>query len=129
MYRAKRPNYQRTSKYRSGLEVQIASQLEKAGVQFGYETIRLKYQRICYYIPDFILPNGVLIEGKGWFTPQDRSKLLLLKKQDPSLDIRLVFSKSTARLNKKSRTTYAEWSTTNGFLWSEKVIPQEWLTL
>jgi hypothetical protein len=129
MYRAKRPNYQRTSKYRSSLEVQIASQLEKAGVQFGYETIRLKYQRICHYIPDFILPNGVLIEGKGWFTPQDRSKLLLLKKQDPSLDIRLVFSKSTARLNKKSRTTYAEWSTTNGFLWSEKVIPQEWLTL
>jgi hypothetical protein len=129
MYRAKRPNYQRTSKYRSSLEVQIASQLEKAGVQFGYETIRLKYQRICHYIPDFILPNGVLIEGKGWFTPQDRSKLLLLKKQDPSLDIRLVFSKSSARLNKKSRTTYAEWSTTNGFLWSEKVIPQEWLTL
>jgi hypothetical protein len=129
MYRAKRPNYQRTSKYRSSLEVQIASQLEKAGVQFGYETIRLKYQRICHYIPDFILPNGVLIEGKGWFTPQDRSKLLLLKKQDPSLDIRLVFSKSTARLNKKSQTTYAEWSTTNGFLWSEKVIPQEWLTL
>ena len=129
MYRAKRPHYQRTSKYRSGLEVQIASQLEKAGVQFGYETIRLKYQRICHYIPDFILPNGVLIEGKGWFTPQDRSKLLLIKKQDPNLDIRLVFSKSTARLNKKSRTTYGEWSTTNGFLWSEKVIPQEWLTL
>jgi hypothetical protein len=129
MYRAKRPNYQRTSKYRSGLEVQIASQLEKAGVQFGYETQRLKYQRICHYIPDFILPNGVLIEGKGWFTPQDRSKLLLLKKQDPNLDIRLVFSKSSTRLNKKSRTTYGEWSTTNGFLWSEKVIPPEWLIL
>lgn len=127
MKRVKRPLYRRTSKYRSSLETQIAHQLETAGVQFGYESFRLKYQKQCHYIPDFVLPNGVIIEAKGWFTPQDRKKLILVKQQNPGLDIRLVFSRSIHRLNKKSRTTYADWSTTYGFPHSEGKIPSEWL--
>lgn len=129
MKRAKRPCFQRTSKYRSSLETQIAHQLEKAGVQFGYETFRLKYTRKCHYKPDFILPNGIIVEAKGWFTPQDRSKLVLVKEQSPDLDIRLVFSRSGQTLSKKSRTTYAEWSTTHGFPYADKEVPKEWLIL
>lgn len=113
--------------YRSGLEAQIASQLEAAGVSFEYETKRISYQRQSKYIPDFVLPNGIIIEAKGRLTQEDRSKMRLVKQQHPELDIRFVFSRSAARLSKTSKTTYAEWAEKYGFPYSDKQIPKEWL--
>ena len=114
-------------KYRSRLEQDIASHLERVGAMFEYESIRLPYTRECVYTPDFILPNGIIVEAKGWFRSSDRSKLALVKKRLPSIDIRIVFQRSGNRLNKQTKTTYAEWANKNGFPHAEGRIPEGWL--
>lgn len=113
--------------YRSGLEAQIANQLEASGVSFEYESKRIPYQRQSKYIPDFVLSNGIIIEAKGRLTQEDRSKMRLVKQQHPELDIRFVFSRASAKLSKASSTTYGEWCDKYGFPYAEKQIPKEWL--
>jgi hypothetical protein len=79
------------------------------------------------YTPDFILPNGVILEAKGYFKPEDRRKMLAVKKQHPHLDIRLVFQQPLNTLTKTSKTTYAMWAEKNGFLWAPfHAIPLDW---
>lgn len=116
--------------FRSGLEERIAEQLDKAGVEYTYEQVKLKYIRPAsqhIYTPDFVLANGIIVETKGRFLPADRQKHLLVKKHNPTLDIRFVFSNSRARITKTSRTTYADWCEKNGFKYADKTIPQEWI--
>lgn len=79
------------------------------------------------YCPDFVLPNGVIIEGKGIFDADDRKKHLLIRQQHPLLDIRFVFTSSKTKLYKGSPTTYAAWCDKHGFLYSDKVIPKAWM--
>lgn len=114
--------------YRSGLEEEIAKQLEDHQVEYLYEKERITYHRTCYYLPDFKLPNGIYIEAKGRFTKEDRGMLLKVKKQHPDIDIRLVFSRSKAKISKESATTYADWCKRWGFPYADKHIPEEWLS-
>lgn len=116
-------------KYRSGLEERNAKYLSKKRVKFEYETMKIKWQDLRFrtYTPDFILPNGIIVETKGRFTLPDRNKHLNIQKQYPELDIRFVFSNSRNKLNKKSKTTYADWCDKYGFLWADKRIPKDWL--
>ena len=123
----------RTSKtltFRSGLERAIAESLERLGVPYQYEEQKISYlkpARMSKYCPDFVLPNGVIIEGKGRFLTEDRMKHLLIRDQHPHLDIRFVFSNSRTRISKTSTTTYANWCESKGFKYADKVIPKEWL--
>ncbi len=114
--------------YRSGLEEKISEDLTKRAIKFEYETFKIKYEvhENRTYTPDFILPNGVIIESKGRFTTEDRKKHLLVKKQHPELDIRFVFSNSRNKIRKGSKTSYADWCEKHGFLYADKVIPTEW---
>ena len=116
--------------FRSGLEDKIAKQLTEAGVAYEYETTKIQYvvpESVHKYTPDFILPNGVIVETKGRFTLPDRKKHLLIQKQRPDLDIRFVFSNSKTKISKGSKTSYADWCTKNGFIYADKEIPEEWL--
>lgn len=116
--------------YRSGLEERIAEQLDKLGVEYQYEEVKLKYIKPAsehIYTPDFVLPNGIIVETKGRFLMADRQKHILVRKHNPTLDIRFVFSNSNARISKTSRTTYADWCKKNGFKFADKTIPLEWL--
>ena len=116
--------------FRSGLEERIAEQLDELGVSYTYEKVKLKYIKPAsshVYTPDFQLPNGIIVESKGRFLAPDRQKHLLVKKHNPELDIRFVFSNSNARISKTSRTTYAMWCRKNGYQYADKLIPQEWL--
>lgn len=116
--------------YRSGLEVSVAKQLTELGVAFDYESVKIEYtipESKHKYTPDVVLPNGIIIETKGRFLNDDRKKHLLLKAQKPECDIRFVFSNSLAKLNKGSKTTYADWCNKNGFLFADKLIPEEWI--
>ena len=116
--------------YRSGLEEHVADQLDQLGVQFEYETMVIKYirpQKTHRYTPDFILPNGIIIETKGRFLTKDRQKHLLIKKQNPDLDIRFVFSNPNQKISKTSKTTYAKWCNTNGFIYAKETIPTTWI--
>jgi hypothetical protein len=116
--------------FRSGLEERIAEQLDKAGVEYTYEKLKLDYVKPAskhVYTPDFVLSNGIIIETKGRFLLADRQKHILVKRHNPTLDIRFVFSNSNARISKASTTTYAQWCIKNGFLFSDKTIPEEWM--
>jgi hypothetical protein len=114
--------------YRSGLEGKVSAQLTEAGVDFEYETFKIEYQvnETRKYTPDFRLPNGIIVETKGRFVSDDRKKHLLIKQQRPDLDIRFVFSNSKAKLNKGAKSSYADWCNKNGFLFADKLIPEEW---
>lgn len=116
--------------FRSGLEERIAEQLDKAGVEYTYEQVKLNYIKPAskhVYTPDFVLANGIIVETKGRFLIADRQKHLLVKKHNPTLDIRFVFSNSKAKISKTSYTTYAMWCEKNGFKYADKEIPQEWM--
>ena len=125
------PTILRTSKFRSGLEESIAEQLEDCGVKYKYETLTILYtkpEEAGRYTPDFILPNGIIIEGKGQFVTSDRKKHKLIKQEfGNKYDIRFVFSNSQARIGKKTKTTYADWCNRYGFKYADKKIPQLWI--
>lgn len=117
--------------FRSGLEERIAEQLDKAGVEYTYEKLKLDYVKPAskhVYTPDFVLANGIIIETKGRFLLADRQKHILVKRHNPTLDIRFVFSNSNARISKASATTYAQWCIKNGFKYADKTIPEEWFS-
>lgn len=116
--------------FRSGLEEVVAQQLRDNGVDYQYEEVVIKYitpPKDHKYTPDFVLPNGIIVETKGRFLTEDRQKHLLVKKQHPELDIRFVFSNSKTKISKRSTTTYADWCNKNGYQYADKWIPDEWL--
>ena len=115
------------SKYRSKFEAGIAASLDKRSVSFSYESLVLDYTIEGQYRPDFILPNGVIVETKGFFSPTDRRKMLCVKAQHPHLDIRLCFQNAKDKISRAKRSiTYGQWATRNGFKWSNGIIPDDW---
>ena len=117
-----------TSRYRSGFEQTLANQLKRSGVAFEYETVKLEYRKVATYTPDFILPNGIIIEAKGVWTVEDRKKHLLVREQHPHLDIRLVFMNASNKIRKGSDTTYARWCEKKNITYANKTIPKSWLS-
>lgn len=118
--------------YRSGLEEAIAEQLNKNCIDYQYEhpDSKIKYTvpaKDHTYLPDFKLPNGIIVETKGRFVLADRKKHELIKKQHPEIDIRIVFSNSNTRISKKSKTTYGMWCEKLGIPYADKEIPLDWL--
>lgn len=92
-----------------------------------YEPIRLVYAaKPRAYKPDVVLPNGIVIEIKGWFTAADRAKMLLVKAQYPALDLRMVLASPNQRLSKTSRTTQARWCHAHGIPWAQDNVPRPW---
>ncbi len=115
--------------FKSGLEENVSSQIANRGLSVEYECEEVSYiipASEHTYHPDFRLPNGIRVETKGRFVLADRKKHLLVKQQHPELDIRFVFTNSKNKINKKSKTTYADWCDKNGFKYADKVIPEEW---
>lgn len=116
--------------YRSGLEDTVAAQIAAAGLSVKYEDVTFSYikpMRPSRYTPDFVLPNGIIIETKGRFITADRQKHKWISEQQPRLDIRFVFSRMKTRISKVSKTTYQMWCDKNGFLCADKLIPTAWL--
>ena len=117
--------------FKSGLEENISKQIESKGIEVQYESEKVAYiipASEHTYNPDFKLPNGIRVETKGRFVLADRKKHLLVKEQNPNLDIRFVFSNSKNKINKKSKTTYADWCDKHGFKYADKEIPDSWFS-
>lgn len=117
----------RPNKYKSQLEATLAKFLEDRGVPFAYEHLQLSYTQTRKYVPDFELPNGIIIEAKGKFTSEDRRKHLSIKKEYPHLDIRFVFQRDN-KLRKNSQMKYSEWADRHGYIYAIGSIPEQWLT-
>ena len=114
-------------KYRSGLEGRIANSLESRNTPYLYEVEHFKYVTESKYTPDFFLPNGVILEAKGFFKPSDRRKMAAVKVQHPELDIRFVFQRNNT-LSKNSKSTYGDWADKHGYPWCiYPHIPADWL--
>jgi len=116
--------------YRSGLEEVTAKDLTDRGIDFTYEKFKIKWVDLKHrtYTPDFqILSNGIIIETKGRFVSTDRRKHREIKNQYHDLDIRFIFNNSRTKLYKGAKSCYGDWCDKNGFLYADKVIPQEWI--
>tara|TARA_B110000091_G_scaffold212464_1_gene259258 strand:- start:83 stop:481 length:399 start_codon:yes stop_codon:yes gene_type:complete len=118
-----------TLRFRSNYEREVCNLLDDDEVKFEYETMNLYYEvaEQRKYTPDVILPNGIILELKGRFTTADRKKMLLVMKQHPDLDIRMVFQRHTNKLFKGSLTTYSEWCNKKGIKWASKTVPKDWI--
>lgn len=106
---------------RNKFEQKIHQQLKKSKVPFKYESEKLPYILSKHYIPDFILttPLGkVYIECKGYLRPEHKAKLVAVKKQYPSKDIRILFY--------SPNKSYIKWAIKNGFIYAIGEIPDEW---
>ena len=118
----------KTSKFRSKLEGRVAELLEALKIDYEYESTKVPYVIQHHYCPDFLLPNNVLLETKGYWDPADRRKILAVKKDNPDLDLRMVFQAPYNKISKKSKTTYAMWCEKHDIPWtSYHNIPLEWL--
>lgn len=115
--------------FRSGLEERLAEALRHQGVRFLFEEVAIPYlKKPAFYRPDFLLlDNGILIESKGYFLAQDRTKHLLVREQHPDLDIRFLFARANTPLRRGSRTSYSAWAEKHGFKWAEAHIPRDWI--
>ena len=124
----KRQKKKKTSKFRSGLEEQVATLLSNLGVSYEYETEKLSYTIEHTYTPDFVLPNYIYLETKGYWDAADRRKVLAVKRDNPDVDLRMVFQSPYNTISKKSKTTYAKWCEKHEIPWtSYQEIPLDWL--
>ena len=119
---------QKDIKFRSGLEEKVADLLTGLGVSYEYESTKIPYTIQHNYHPDFILPNNVYLETKGHWDATDRRKVLAVKRDNPDIDLRMVFQAPYNKINKKSKTTYAMWCEKHSIPWtSYHNIPLDWL--
>jgi len=115
-------------KFRSKLEERVAALLEQLGISYLYESEKLSYTIEHNYTPDFILPNYKYLETKGYWAASDRRKILAVKRDNPDIDLRMVFQAPYNTISKKSKTTYAQWCDRHDIPWtSYKDIPIDWL--
>lgn len=115
--------------FRSGLEEKMGAQIEAAGFPVRFEDLKVNYEvpaKRHYYLADFPLHNGIILEGKGIFDATDRAKHLFIKAQYPELDIRFVFSRLKQPISPGSKTTVEDWCKKYGYKCCEKVIPISW---
>lgn len=108
---------------RSGYEDSVAAKLKQFGVKFEYETLKLRYEIPATqhtYTPDFILPNGIIVETKGYCDSDTFKKMVLVVKQNPELDIRMAFQNPNTKIRKGSATTYAVKCTKLGIKWGDE---------
>jgi len=114
--------------FRSKFEKVINNLLKRHKVAFEYEPYKLNYVLEKTYIPDFVLADtNIHIEAKGYLKPEDRQKMIAVKKANPDLDIRLWFQKDNY-LTKSKKSKYSDWAEKNGFKYHiGEELPKEWL--
>jgi hypothetical protein len=116
-------------KFRSKFEEWIWKCAVKYKQKLKHEPFKIPYvipESKHKYLPDFVLPNGIIVEAKGRLDISMRRKMEAVKRCNPDLDIRIVFQKAHQPLRKGAKTTYAEWATKAGFKWAEHNIPPYW---
>ncbi len=111
---------------KSILEVRTQAWLEENDIPFEYEAEKWVYAfKPAKYTPDFKVP-GPTLECKGKLTRDVRRKLMAIATSNPERKIALIFEKPENKIERGSRTTYAEWAEKHGFLWSAVTPRKEW---
>lgn len=118
-------------KFRSKFEKRVyenISDKERRLVEYEPQDPVISYNTPARYIPDFRLPNGILVECKGYFDSRARGKMSRVKKQNPDADIRFLLQRANNRITKSPNSMmYWQWCEKHGYPWAEgDVIPEEW---
>lgn len=131
-------------KYRSNLERRVINNLRNRKIDYQYEPYALKYTmevKPAYcancgnnvvlkqrsYTPDVVLGNGIVIEIKGKFTGEMRTKMLAVRASNPELDIRMLFQ-SDNWLTRKKSMRYTDWCERHGFIYHVgETVPSSWI--
>ena len=127
---------------RSGLEDRVKKDLDQRGVKYGYESIKLTYAKLCCdgcgrviklgrYTPDFVIerPSGLrlLVETKGRWDSESRTKHKAVARDNPKEDIRFLFQRDQP-IRKGSPTKYSDFCIKNGWIYAiGESIPDSWL--
>jgi len=105
-------------KRRSKLELKFEDILIANNAEYDYEVTRIPYtvpESDHNYIVDFTGTNGILYEVKGWISDyQERMKYVLVKQQNPDIDLRFVFD-NIQKLCGGTKMTHAKWCDKYGF--------------
>ena len=132
----KKPQYNGRT-FASAAEIKCATDMDNRGVTWEYEPEKWSWNPPPKkYAVDFkvIRVDGscFYVEYKGYFRTEDKVKMIAIKKQYPERDVRMVFTHPEkpvegATMRKDgTKLSNAEWATKNGYLYAEKVIPDEW---
>ena len=97
--------------FRSVFELKVNTWMKEEGINAPYEPCKLEYtvpSSNHKYTPDWKVGN-IVYEGKGYFAASDRKKMLHIIESNPDLTIRMLFQNAQAKINKRSKTSYANW--------------------
>lgn len=93
-----------------------------------YETEKFPYVLERRYIPDWVIerPDGskTYIETKGYLRPTDRTKLVAVMRNNPGLDLRILFA-SDNKIN-GSKMRYSDWAKKNNIPFAIGKVPKKW---
>jgi hypothetical protein len=121
----------RASKFEDTFEATLIA----GGVDYAYEAVRV------FFTPplkahtktwDWLITTDsgteFIIETKGWWPPKVRLAETAAIKQNPAFDVRYCFQRASTKINKGSKTSYADWCDKRGIRWCEGSIPPCWLS-
>jgi hypothetical protein len=102
-------------------EKRLYNQLKRSKVKFDYESEKIPYVFSGHYVCDFptvsLSGNKLYIEYKGYLRPEDKRKLVAVKKCHPAMDLRIVFKNKS----------YIKWCDKHKIPWAIEKVPKEWL--
>jgi hypothetical protein len=106
----------RLGNFRSEFEQNVNAQLQREG--FTYESEKFSYQVPRVYTPDFIHPNDILVECKGFFREGDTQKYKAIKDCLPCFhELVFVLMKPNQKVRKGAKLTMAEWCDKHEIKW------------
>jgi len=106
----------RRSDKRSREEELVAAALSALPQPFIYESAKLPFSLHRTYTPDFSA-DGIHVEVKGWWPPEDRAKLKAVRLANPNDIILVVLIRPELTISKGSKTTYSMWCDKWGINW------------
>lgn len=112
--------------FRSKFEEDVYLSARRSRKRLEHEPHYIPYVIKGSYLPDFVLPNGVYVEAKGYLDAAAARKMKAVKASNPDLDIRFVFQKANGKRNKRSKVQNWQWAEKHGFPWAEGTIPLDW---
>jgi len=105
-------------KRRSKLEERFEKLLQDNGAEYSYETVKVPYiipESNHKYIVDFTTKNNIQWELKGYLSDYaERRKYILVKEQNPDIDLRFVFDNPN-KLVGGAKMTHSAWAVKYGF--------------
>ena len=115
--------------YRSNFEIVFKTAFEKLGYSAKYEAKTIMYiqpEKPRKYTPDWEVQEGIYIETKGRFPPEERQKVLWVRESNPKIKVYMLFQNSSVTLSKRSKTTYGDWCTKHGIEWADISEVDKW---